>query len=345
MPGRRIFMRALQVKEPFGLDALEVVEAPDPAPGPDEVLVRMRAVSLNYRDMLMVAGMYGRMPPGTSAITPFSDGCGIVEAVGEGVTRVKPGDRVATMFFQRWVSGPPNLDKLSSSLGSPIPGAGRELATFSADGVSKVPDFLTDQQVACLPCAALTAWRALFEDGDLRPGDTVVLQGTGGVSIFGLQFAHAAGMRTLITSSSDEKLARAEALGATHLVNYRQTPEWSGPVREVTGGVGADLIIEVGGGGTIEQSMRAIRIGGHVAIVGVVAGLGGPFNTAVLIGNSARVQGLTVGSRDMFEAMCRFMDLHRIGPIADKVFPWTEARAAFAAMQGGEHFGKIVLEF
>jgi NADPH:quinone reductase-like Zn-dependent oxidoreductase len=269
----------------------------------------------------------------------------VIEAVGPGVTRVKPGDRVATMFFQRWISGPPNLDKLSSSLGSPIPGAGRELAVFSADGVSKVPDFLTDQQVATLPCAALTAWRALFEDADLRPGDTVVLQGTGGVSIFGLQFAHAAGLRTLITSSSDEKLARAKAMGADHLVNYRQTPEWSGPVREASGGIGADLIIEVGGGGTIEQSMRAIRIGGHVAIVGVVAGMGGGFNTAALIGNSAKLQGLSVGSRDMFEAMCRAMELHRIGPVVDKVFPWTEAGAAFKAMQGGEHFGKIVLEF
>jgi NADPH:quinone reductase-like Zn-dependent oxidoreductase len=304
----------------------------------------MRAVSLNYRDLLMVNGVYGRTPQG-EVITPFSDGCGIVEAVGEGVTRVAPGDRVATLFFQRWISGPPTLDKLSSSLGSPIPGAGRELATFSQDGVSKVPAFLSDQQVAALPCAALTAWRALFEDARLQPGDLVVLQGTGGVSIFGLQFAHAAGYRTLITSSSDEKLARAKAMGADHLVNYRQTPEWSGPVREASGGVGADLIIEVGGGGTIEQSMRAIRIGGHVAIVGVVAGLGSGFNTVGLIGNSAKLQGLSVGSRDMFEAMCRAMELHRIGPVVDKVFPWTEAKAAFTAMQGGEHFGKIVLEF
>lgn len=338
-------MRALQVKEPWGLDALEFVEAPDPAPGPGEVLVRLRAVSLNYRDLLMVGGMYSRMAAGASSITPFSDGCGVVEAVGEGVTRVKPGERVSTLFFQRWISGPPNLDKLSSSLGSPIPGAGRELAIFSQDGVSKVPDFLTDHQVATLPCAALTAWRALFEDADLRPGDMVVLQGTGGVSIFGLQFAHAAGMRTLITSSSDDKLARAEAMGATHRVNYRQTPQWSVPVRAATSGAGADLIIEVGGGGTIEQSMRAIRIGGHIAIVGVVAGPGGPFNTAALIGNSAKLQGLSVGSRDMFEAMCRFIDLHGIQPVVDKVFPWTEAKAAFAAMQGGEHFGKIVLEF
>jgi NADPH:quinone reductase-like Zn-dependent oxidoreductase len=338
-------MRALNVEAPWGLDEIKVVETPDPSPGHGEVLVRMRAVSLNYRDLLMVQGIYGRGATTAGAITPFSDGCGIVEAVGPGVTRVAVGDRVATLFFQNWVSGPPTLEKLMSSLGSPIPGAGRELGVFSQEGLSKVPDFLTDQQVATLPCAALTAWRALFEDADLRPGDTVVLQGTGGVSIFGLQFAHAAGLRTVITSSSDEKLARAKALGADHLANYRQDPEWSHAVRAATGGVGADLIIEVGGGGTIEQSMKAIRIGGHVAIVGVVAGLGGGFNTVSLIGNSAKLQGLSVGSRDMFEAMCRFIELHRIGPIVDKVFPWTEAKAALTAMQGGEHFGKIVLQF
>jgi NADPH:quinone reductase-like Zn-dependent oxidoreductase len=338
-------MRALQVTEPWGLDRLAVVEAPDPSPGPGEVLVRMRAVSLNYRDLLMVNGIYGRGPAGGGAITPFSDGCGVVEAVGEGVTRVKPGDRVATLFFQGWISGPPTLAKLSTSLGYPIPGAGRELATFSQEGVSKVPDFLTDDEVATLPCAALTAWRGLFEDADLKPGDTVVLQGTGGVSIFGLQFAHMAGSRTLITSSSDEKLQRAKALGADHLVNYRSQPEWAKAAREATGGVGADVILEVGGAGTIEQSMRAVRIGGHIAIIGVVAGQGNPFNPASLIGNSAKLQGLSVGSRDMFEAMCRAIEQHRIRPVVDKTFPWTEARAAFEAMAGGAHFGKIVLEF
>ena len=338
-------MRALHVTEPWGVDRVEVVDAPDPTPGPGEVLVRMRAVSLNYRDLLMVQGLYNRRAAGAAeVIIPFSDGCGVVEAVGEGVTRVKPGDRVATLFFQNWISGPPTLEKLSSSLGFPIPGAGRELATFSQHGVSKVPEFLSDQQVSTLPCAALTAWRALFVDGDLNPGDTVVLQGTGGVSIFGLQFAHAAGFKTLVTSSSDEKLGRAKELGANHLVNYRTTPEWSKAVREATGGAGADCIVEVGGGGTIEQSLRAVRIGGHIAIVGVVAGAGG-FDPVQLIGNSARVQGLSVGSRDMFEAMCRAIELHRIHPVVDKVFPWTEAQAALEAMRSGSHFGKIVLEF
>jgi NADPH:quinone reductase-like Zn-dependent oxidoreductase len=305
----------------------------------------MRAVSLNYRDLLMVNGMYGRGPPTPGPITPFSDGCGVVEAVGEGVTRFAPGDRVATLFFQNWISGPPSLEKLSSALGHPIPGAGRELGVFSQEGLSKVPAFLTDNEVATLPCAALTAWRGLFVDARLEPGDTVVLQGTGGVSIFGLQFAKAAGYRTLITSSSDEKLQRARGLGADHLVNYRTTPDWSKPVREVTDGRGADFIMEVGGGGTIQQSMRAVKIGGHIAIIGVVAGAGEPFNPAALIGNSAKLQGLSVGSRDMFEAMCRAMALHQIRPVVDKTYPWEDARAAFEAMRGGEHFGKIVLEF
>ncbi len=338
-------MRALEVTAPWGFDQINIVERDDPKPGPGEVLVRMKAVSLNYRDFLMVNGLYSRGSSIAASITPFSDGCGVIEAVGPGVTRVAVGDRVSTLFFQGWNSGRPTVEKLTTSLGSPIPGAGRELAVFSQEGVSKVPDFLTDHQVATLACAALTAWRGLFVDARLEPGDTVVLQGTGGVSIFGLQFAKAAGYRTVITSSSDEKLSRAKALGADHLVNYKTTPEWSKPVRAATGGVGADFIMEVGGAGTIQQSLKAVRIGGHIAIIGVVSGAGEGVNPAQLIGNGAKLQGLTVGSREMFEAMCRAIALHRISPVVDKVYPWTEARAALSAMQGGEHFGKIVLEF
>lgn len=339
-------MRALQVTTPWGADAVQVVEAPEPKAGPGQVLVRMKACSLNYRDFLMIHGMYGRAAAtANDVITPFSDGCGYVEAVGEGVTRFKVGDRVSTLFFQNWISGPPDLAKLSSALGFPIPGAGAELQVFSQEGLSKVPEFLTDHEVATLPCAALTAWRGLFVDARLEPGDTVVLQGTGGVSIFGLQFASAAGLRTLITSSSDAKLERARALGTNHTVNYKATPAWSKPVREVTEGRGADFIMEVGGGGTIQESMKAIKIGGHIAIIGIVAGAGEPFNPAALIGNSAKLQGLSVGSRDMFEAMCRFIELKQIRPVVDKVVPWTEAKAAIAAMGAGEHFGKIVLEF
>ena len=338
-------MRALEVTAPWGPDQIKVVTRAAPEPGPGQVRVRMRAVSLNYRDLLMINGSYSRGSGQAGVITPFSDGCGVVEAIGAGVSRVAVGDRVATLFFQTWSSGRPTLEKLSSSLGFPIPGAGSELQVFSQEGVSKVPAYLSDHQVATLPCAALTAWRGLFEDARLQPGDTVVLQGTGGVSIFGLQFAHAAGYRTVITSSSDEKLARAKALGADHLHNYKTDPNWAKAVRDATGGVGADFIMEVGGAGTIQQSLRAVRIGGHIAIIGVVAGAGDGVNPGSLIGNSARLQGLSVGSREMFEAMCRALELHQIQPIVDKVLPFTEAGSAFAAMAAGEHFGKIVLEF
>jgi NADPH:quinone reductase-like Zn-dependent oxidoreductase len=336
-------MRALQLTDGVGLEHLKVVEISDPKPGPSEVLVRMRAVSLNFRDLLMVSGIYRQQTP--LPLTPFSDGCGIVEAVGPEVTRFRVGDRVATLFFQKWLAGRPTLEALSSSLGAPIPGAGRELAAFNEDGLSKVPAFLTDHQVATLPCAALTAWRALFEDARLQPGDTVVLQGTGGVSIFGLQFAKAAGYRAIITSSSDEKLVRAKTLGADHGINYKQAPEWGRAVRELTGGRGADFVMEVGGAGTLTQSLHAITLGGHIAIIGVLGGAAEPLQIGTMIGTGATLQGVMVGSRAMFEAMCRAIETHRIEPVVDKTFPFTEAVAAFEAMRDRQHFGKIVLTF
>jgi NADPH:quinone reductase-like Zn-dependent oxidoreductase len=335
-------MRALEIGAGDGLAAIKVVERPDPTPGHGEVLLRMRAVSLNYRDLLSTLGAVGREPPAT----PFSDGCAMVEAVGEGVTRVKVGDRVATMFFEHWNAGRATPQSQMSALGGGNRRAvGAELVVLSQEGVSRVPDFLTDHQVASLPCAGLTAWRGLFEDARLEPGDTVVLQGTGGVSIFGLQFAHAAGYRTVITSSSDAKLERARALGADHLVNYRTTPEWSKAVRAATGGRGADFVMEVGGAETLTESLKAIRIGGHISIIGVLSGFTPTLQVGAMLGSSARLVGVSVGSREMFEAMCRALEVNRIGPVVDKVFPWTEAQAAFEAMQAGEHFGKIVLDF
>jgi len=335
-------MRALQLIDGLGLDNLKLVDLPDPAPGPGEVLVRMRAASLNYRDLLMINGVYGPTTP--LPLTPFSDGCGIVEAVGPGVTRVAVGDRVATMFFQSWLSGKPTPAGLRSALGLPIPGVGRELAVYHEDGLSKVPYFLTDQQVACLPCAALTAWRALFEDARLRPGDVVLIQGTGGVSIFGLQFAKAAGYRVIVTSSSDGKLARAGALGADHLINYRTTPEWGAAARAAAGPGGVDFIMGVGGA-TLGEGLKCIALMGHIAIIGVLGGATEPLAFPAMIGTGARLQGVMVGSRAMFEDMCRAMEAEHISPVVDKVFPFTEARAALEAMAAGEHFGKIVLEF
>jgi NADPH:quinone reductase-like Zn-dependent oxidoreductase len=335
-------MRALQLVGGVGLENLKVAEIPEPAPGPHEVLISMRAVSLNYRDLLMIMGVYGGQTP--LPLTPFSDGCGVVEAVGPGVTRFAPGDRVATMFFQKWISGRPTMEGLTSALGMPVPGAGREKAVFHEDGLSKVPAFLTDLQVATLPCAALTAWRALFEDARLQPGDTVLLQGTGGVSIFGLQFAKAAGYRAIITSSSDEKLERTRALGADHTINYRTTPEWGREARAFTGGRGVDFIMGVGGA-TLGEGLKCISLMGHIAIIGVLGGASEPLPFGAMIGTGATVQGVMVGSRDMFEAMSRAIDLHRIAPVVDKVYPFTQAVEALEAMRAGEHFGKIVLTF
>lgn len=310
----------------------------------------MRTISLNFRDTVIIAkGGYAAGMADSPPVVPFSDGCGIVVATGEGVTRVAIGDRVATMFFPNWHSGGPTPDKRDGALGSPgAPGAARELALFTETAVAKAPDYLTDEEVATLPCAALTAWRALFVDARLEPGDTVVLQGTGGVSIFGLQFARAAGYRTIITSSSDDKLARAERLGATHLVNYKTTPDWHRAVRNYTSGRGADFIMEVGGAGTLIESLKSVKLGGHIAVIGVLTDANAPpakLSASVMIATSARVQGLSVGSREMYEAMCRALELHGIRPVVDKVMPWTDARQAIAEMASGSHFGKIVLSF
>jgi len=343
-------MRALELSYPWGTSNLNIVSHPDPKPGFGQVTIRMRAVSLNFRDTIIAArGGYAKSQEGAPPVVPFSDGCGIVEAVGEGVTRVAPGDRVSTLFFPNWVSGLPAPAKAAGALGAPGgPGAGRDLALFPESAVSRVPDYLTDDEVATLPCAALTAWRALFVDARLEPGDTVVLQGTGGVSIFGLQFAHAAGYRTIVTSSSDEKLERARALGATHLVNYRTQPDWSRAVREHTDGTGAEFIMEVGGAGTLGESLRAVCMGGHIAVVGVLTDAKAPpatLSPSALIGTSARIQGVSVGSREMFEAMCRAMTLHKLRPVIDRRLPWTQAAEAIDQMAGGSHFGKIVLTF
>jgi NADPH:quinone reductase-like Zn-dependent oxidoreductase len=337
-------VRALEIQNAYGLDNLKLTERPDPAPGPGEVVVRMKAISLNFRDLLTVTGLYGgnyQLP-----LVPFSDGCGIVEAVGPGVASLKVGDRVSSLFFSdTWLAGPPAPEKLVGALGGPRDGCGQEFLKISEKGVCKVPDFLTDAQVATLPCAAVTAWRALVVDGDIKAGDTVVLQGTGGVSIFALQFAKAMGCETIITSSSDEKLARAQALGATHIINYKSHPDWSKEVRRITGGRGADLIVEVGGAKTLMESLKSVRQGGHVAIIGVLSGPMEPMPIPMLIWTNARVQGLSVGSRENFEDMCRAIALHQISPVVDQSFAWTQARAALEAMQGQQHFGKIVLAF
>lgn len=331
-------MKCIQLEGAAGLDNLKLVERDVPKPGPGQVLIRMKAASLNYRDLVNVTmGLY-RLP-----FIPLSDGCGVVEETGEGVTRVKAGDRVAPSFFQGWLSGRPEARALGTSLGGPIDGCLTEYMCLSEEGVSRAPDFLTDEQVATLPCAGLTAWRGLMEGG-LKAGETVVVQGTGGVSIFALQFAKAAGATVIATSSSDEKLERARALGADHLINYKTTPEWAKEVRRITGGLGADHIVEVGGAGTFVQSLQAARIDGHISVIGVVGGFTQDIPIAAIFGGNLNIRGISVGSRAMFEDMCRAIAANRIAPVVDRTLPFAEARAGFELMKGQGHFGKIALK-
>jgi NADPH:quinone reductase-like Zn-dependent oxidoreductase len=335
-------MKAFEVRE-FGIDQLAEVERERPRPGSREILVRLKAASLNYRDLMLVKGAYN--PKLKRPMVPLSDGAGIVEETGAGVTRFKKGDRVAACFMQTWIDGPPRHEYGASALGGSIDGVLREFAVFSEDGLVAVPRALSDEEAAALPCAGVTAWHALFEDIPPVPGETVLLQGTGGVSIFALQFAKAAGLRTIITSSSDEKLGRAKELGADETINYKRTPDWEEEARRLTGGAGVDRIIEVGGSGTMPRSLRAIHTHGVINVIGVLSGGEASVSPVGILMNSVRLHGVYVGSHAMFEHMIRAIEQHSIKPVVDKVFAWTEIREALRYMQSGRHFGKICLKF
>jgi NADPH:quinone reductase-like Zn-dependent oxidoreductase len=334
-------MKAFEIKGGFGLDALTLVERPDPRPGPGQVLLKMRAWSLNYRDLLIVKGLYNpklRLP-----LIPLSDGVGELIAVGDGVGRVKVGDRVAGLFMQSWLDGPATEAKTKPSLGGGgADGLLAEYAVLNQDGVVHVPEHLSDEEAATLPCAALTAWHALVSEGGVKAGDTVLIQGTGGVSLFALQFARLSGARVIATSSSDDKLARVLKMGASDGINYKTTPDWEERVREVTGGVGVDHVVEVGGAGTLGKSLRAVRVGGRIYLIGVLTG-GGQVNPMPILMRNVRVQGIYVGSRAMFEEMNRAIALHQLRPVVDRVFPFAEAREALRFLESGAHFGKIAL--
>jgi NADPH:quinone reductase-like Zn-dependent oxidoreductase len=289
-----------------------------------------------------VRGQYN--PKQKLPLIPCSDGAGEVVEAGAGVTRVKVGERVCANFAQRWVAGVPTRDKLRSTLGGPLDGMLAELIVLSEEGVVRVPGPLSDEEAATLPCAGLTAWSSLVTDGRLTAGDTILLQGTGGVSIFALQFAKLLGLRAIITSSSDEKLERARALGADAGINYRQTPDWSAKVKELTGGTGVDLVVEVGGAGTLEQSLRSVRIGGTICLLGVLAGNALELPLPLIFMQRLRLQGILVGSREDFEAMNRAVTLHKLHPVVDRVFPFTELRTALELMDRGGHFGKICIK-
>ncbi|MAB14584.1 NAD(P)-dependent alcohol dehydrogenase [Parvibaculum sp.] len=334
-------MRAMEIQGDFGIDNLKLAERETPKAGPGEIVIRMKAASLNYRDLATVAALHGVR--GQLPLVPLSDGCGEVVEAGEGVTRVEVGDRVAPSFFQGWISGAPTLEALGTSLGGPIDGCAQDYMRLSAEGVSKAPDNLSDEEVACLPCAGLTAWRALMVEGRVKPGDTVLVQGTGGVSIFALQFAKAAGARVIVTSSSDAKLERTRELGADMFINYAKTPDWATETRKLTGGRGVDHIVEVGGAETFQHSIMAARLGGHIAVIGLLSGMMKDLNVAAIFSQNLKISGITVGSRTMFEDMSRAIVANDIHPVIDQRFGLEDAQEAFRTMESASHFGKIVL--
>jgi NADPH:quinone reductase-like Zn-dependent oxidoreductase len=334
-------MKAYEIRGGFGLDNLTRCERPDPEPGPFQVRVRVKATSLNYRDLMMVKGQYN--PRQKLPLVPNSDGAGVVDAVGPGVTRVKPGDRVMGLFSQSWLGGEPTRTAQAHTLGGPLDGALADTLLLHEDGALPTPAYLSDEEASTLPCAAVTAWSALVTQGGLKAGDTVLLQGTGGVSLFALQIARLFGARVLLTSSKDDKLARAKELGAHEGINSVTTPDWDKAARALTGGVGVDHVVEVGGAGTLERSLRAVRMGGTVSVIGVLSGGSGHVPVTPILMGQLRVQGIFVGHRPSFEALLRAFNLHGVRPVVDRVFPFAEARAAFEHLERGAHFGKVVI--
>ncbi len=313
----------------------------EPAPGPGQVVLAMKAASLNYRDLLTVQGMAGNFP---LPMVPFSDGVGEVIKLGNGVTRLKLGDRVCPSFFQSWIDGPVADYSRAKALGGSAPGVLQENLLIDAEGVSRVPDHLTWQEASTLPCAGLTAWRAVAIEAPVGPGHTVLVQGTGGVSIFALQFAKARGARVIATSSSDEKLARVKDLGADDVINYKTHPEWGKRVRELTDGRGVDLVVEVGGENTLGQSLDAARVGGSIVVIGVLGGYSSPIFIPILFSKNLRLIGISVGSRTQFEEMADAIARWKLKPIVDRVFPFEKLPDALKLMQQGGHFGKIVAQ-
>ena len=316
-------------------------EAAVPTPGAREVVVRVRATSLNRRDLLVLRGQYGGGD--LSGIIPLSDGAGEVTAIGTDVSRFKPGDRVAAIFFQSWLAGKPTAQTVTTALGGSIDGMLAQYVVLNEDGLVRFPEFMSFEEAATLPCAGVTAWNGLFTRGNVQPGEIVLLEGTGGVSIFGLQIAVAAGAKAIITSSSDAKLERAKQLGAWQTLNYRTTPDWDKAVLQLTSGAGVDHVLEVGGEATFPKALASLAYDGHLAYIGGLSGWGAQIPAAALPFRNIQVSGIYVGSRADFEAMNVFLTRHRLKPVIDRVFDFADAAAAYVYMESGNHFGKIVI--
>jgi NADPH:quinone reductase-like Zn-dependent oxidoreductase len=335
-------VKALVLSGSFGIDNLRIEERPDPVPGPGQALLRMLAGSLNYRDLRMVLGSYNPRQP--LPLIPGSDGLGEVVAVGAGVSRVKIGDRVCPLFARDYLAGEPTREKIRSTLGGPIDGTFAELVVMPAESLVHAPPHLEPAEAACLPCAGVTAWNALVDQGGVTAGDVVLTLGTGGVSIFALQIAKLLGARVIVTSSDDGKLARAKRLGADDVINYKQAPGWGKIARELTGGRGVDHVIEVGGAGTIAQSLRAVRPGGTISVIGVLAGTATEIDLLPVLMQNLRLQGVLVGHREHFEQLCRAVSQGRLRPVVDRSFSLDAAPQAFEYLASGAHFGKVCLE-
>lgn len=335
-------MKTIQLRAPGGLDRLELVDLADPgAPGPGQIRVRIHASSLNYHDLGVVSG---NMPTQDGRI-PMADGAGVIEAVGEGVTDFAVGDHAVSTFFPTWLAGGPVNGNFATVPGDGVDGYAREYVVAEETAFTRAPRGWSHAEAATITTAGLTVWRALVVNGGLKAGDTVLVQGTGGVSVFALQFAKALGATVIATSSSDEKLDRARLLGADHLINYRQQPEWATQALEITGGQGVDHVVEVGGPGTLAQSIQAARVGGHIALIGVLTGVAGPVPTAGLTIRQQRLEGLIVGSRQHQKDFVRALDALAIRPVIDRSFALEDIAEAFRFQQSGGHFGKVCLEY
>ncbi|MEO8072358.1 MAG: NAD(P)-dependent alcohol dehydrogenase [Acidobacteriota bacterium] len=334
-------MKVYEINE-FGIDNLTLVERSEPAPQANEVKVKFHAASLNYRDLMMVKGAYN--PKLKMPLVPLSDGAGEVVEIGESVTKFKVGDRVTPIFMQGWIDGAIDYSKKKTALGGDLDGCLREFGTFDENGLVCIPEHFSYEEAATLPCAAVTAYNALFESGRMKSDDSILLQGTGGVSIFALQLASVLGTKIIITSSSDEKLQKAKELGADELINYKEREDWDKAVLELTEKRGVDHIVEVGGAGTMQKSINAVKMGGHIAVIGVLSGAG-EINPVAILMKVVRMQGIFVGSRQMFEDLNRLLCQYvHIKPMIDKTFGFDEVKDAFKYMESGTHFGKIVVK-
>jgi NADPH:quinone reductase-like Zn-dependent oxidoreductase len=346
MPGFFVFRDKINVVkayqlEQFGIENLRVVERETPRPATGEVLVRVCAASLNYRDVMVVKGTYN--PRMKLPAIPFSDGAGEIVEIGEGVTKWVKGDRVCSTVIAGWIDGGPTAEKSKTAIGAGnYDGVLSEYRLFNEQALVRAPEHLSSEEASTLPCAALTAWHALKFSGNVQPGETVLTLGTGGVSIFAVQFAKLLGARVIVTSSSNEKLTKVLQLGANETINYREQEDWDNAVLEITGGQGVDHVIEVGGTGTLQRSVKAVRVGGHIALIGALAMSDG-FNPIPIFMKGIRVQGIFIGSRAMFEEMNTAITRAHLEPVVDRAFEFDQAREALEYMERGSHFGKVVV--